>query len=109
MAGFVKGDIVVIYFPFSDGNLSVKRPALVLANLPGEDIVMCQITKRDYSDYGAIPIGINDFVNGGLRLDSFIRPSKIFTLVKSDISGHCGKLNDQVINNVVQSIIDMLL
>jgi mRNA interferase MazF len=46
MEKFVKGDIVVIPFPFSDLSGSKKRPALVLANLQGDDIILCQITSR---------------------------------------------------------------
>jgi mRNA interferase MazF len=37
METFVKGDIVIVPFPFSDLSNSKKRPALVLANLEGND------------------------------------------------------------------------
>ena len=50
MAGFVKGDVVVIPFPFSDLSGSKKRPALVLADLPGDDILLCQITSQQTKD-----------------------------------------------------------
>jgi mRNA interferase MazF len=43
MAGFVKGDVVVIPFPFSDLSGSKRRPALVLADLRGNDIILCQL------------------------------------------------------------------
>lgn len=33
----MKGDIVVIPFPFSDLSGSKRRPALVIANLTGDD------------------------------------------------------------------------
>ena len=33
MAGFVKGDVVVIPFPFSDLTETKRRPALVLAEI----------------------------------------------------------------------------
>jgi mRNA interferase MazF len=50
MEKFVKGDIVVIPFPFSDLSGSKKRPALVLANLQGDDIILCQITSQQIKD-----------------------------------------------------------
>ena len=43
MAGFVKGEIVVLPFPFSDLSAAKRRPALVLADLQGQDIILCQI------------------------------------------------------------------
>lgn len=45
MAGFVKGDVVVVPFPFSDLSQSKRRPALVIANLQGNDLILCQITS----------------------------------------------------------------
>jgi len=38
MEKFVKGDIVVIPFPFSDLSGTKRRPALVLSDLQGDDI-----------------------------------------------------------------------
>ena len=46
MERFVKGDVVVIPFPFSDLSASKKRPALVLASLEGDDLILCQITSE---------------------------------------------------------------
>jgi len=45
MARFVKGDVVVIPFPFSDLSQAKRRPALVLAELEGNDRILCQITS----------------------------------------------------------------
>jgi mRNA interferase MazF len=54
MGRFVKGDVVVVPFPFSDLSGSKKRPAFVIADLPGDDIVLCQITSKHKSDPFAI-------------------------------------------------------
>ncbi|MBN2488357.1 MAG: type II toxin-antitoxin system PemK/MazF family toxin [Methanosarcinaceae archaeon] len=53
----VKGDIVVIPFPFSDLSASKRRPALVVANLTGDDVILCQITSIAKNDQYSIPIG----------------------------------------------------
>ena len=45
MARFVKGDVVVVPFPFSDLTQTKRRPALVIANLSGDDLILCQITS----------------------------------------------------------------
>ena len=45
MGRFIKGDVVVVPFPFSDLSTSKRRPALVLADLAGDDLILCQITS----------------------------------------------------------------
>ena len=45
MGAFVKGDVVVAPFPFSDLSAAKKRPALVVATLAGNDVILCQITR----------------------------------------------------------------
>jgi len=79
MGRIVKGDVVFIPFPFTDLTGSKKRPALVLAVLPGDDIVVCQITSKSKSDPFALSLEAADFISGGLPIASFIRPNKIFT------------------------------
>jgi len=46
MGGFVKGDVVVMPFPYSDLSATKKRPALVIAVLDGDDVILCQITSQ---------------------------------------------------------------
>lgn len=40
MAKFVKGDVVVVPFPFSDLSSTKRRPALVFATLTGNDLIL---------------------------------------------------------------------
>ena len=41
MVKFVKGDVVVVPFPFSDLMQTKRRPALVVAELKGDDVILC--------------------------------------------------------------------
>jgi len=50
VARFVKGDVVVVLFPFSDLSQNKRRPALVLAELEGDDLILCQITSQKRGD-----------------------------------------------------------
>jgi YD repeat-containing protein len=54
--------IVVIPFPFSDLSGSKRRPAFVLADLQGDDIILCQITSQQTKDQYAIAIEDRDFI-----------------------------------------------
>jgi len=55
MGKFVKGDIVVLSYPFSDFSGVKRRPALVIADLNGDDVILCQITSQN----GEILMSIN--------------------------------------------------
>jgi len=56
LAKFIKGEVVVIPFPFSDLTQAKRRPALVLAELEGDDLILCQITSQAIKDNYIIPI-----------------------------------------------------
>lgn len=108
MAGFIKGDVVVVPFPFSDLSESKRRPALVLANLPGNDILLCQITSQNTRDMFSVPLTVADFVKGSLPVASNIRPTRIFTADKRIIIKTSGTVAPIIIQRVVQVIIDIL-
>lgn len=50
MGIFMKGEVVIIPFPNSDLSTSKKRPALVIADLKGYDVILSQITTSSYAD-----------------------------------------------------------
>ena len=108
MAKFVKGDIVVIPFPFSDLSQSKRRPALVLTVLQGNDLILCQITSKSVKDNYAIPVDQNDFASGSLNQESNIRPNRLFTADNQIILYRIGNIKkiklDQVINKIVEII-----
>ena len=108
MEKFVKGDIVVIPFPFSDLSGSKKRPALVLACLQGDDIILCQITSQQTKDKYAIAIKESDFKLGILPTPSNIRPNRIFTADKNIIIKKASSLNESAVNSVIQKTISIL-
>ena len=108
MERFIKGDVVVIPFLFSDLSGSKKRPALVLADLPGEDILRCQITSQQTTDGFAVALTNTDFINGSLPVASYIRPTRIFTADKNIIIRKTGTVKPGIILNVTQKIINLL-
>ena len=79
MARFVKGEVIVIPFPFSDLTQAKRRPALIIAELEGDDLILCQITSQRIKDKYAVEISDKDFETGGLRQPSNVRPNRIFT------------------------------
>ena len=109
MGGLVKGDVVVLPFPFSDLSASKKRPALVIAPLPAySDVILCMITSRSARDDRAVPISRMDFVTGDLPRDSNVRPNRLFTADASIILRTAGRLTTSKIDDVVAEIIEII-
>lgn len=67
MARFVKGDIIVVPFPFSDLTQAKRRPAIVISALEGNDLILCQITSQSVRDNYAILLDDKDFNTGSLK------------------------------------------
>lgn len=108
MGAFVKGDVVVTPFPFSDLSASKKRPALVVASLDGEDVILCQITSQMKRDANVISLQDVDFQTGSLTQDSFIRPNRIFTADSRIVLYRAGRIATQKMDEVTRSIIELL-
>lgn len=108
MGLFARGDIVVAPLDFSDFSNYKRRPALVVAAPPGLDPVLCMITSRGRGDGYDIPITRADFESGGLRIDSFVRVSHLFTLDESVIEYQAGRLRDKTTKNVIDKLVKLL-
>jgi mRNA interferase MazF len=105
---FVRGDVVIVPFPFTDLSGNKKRPAFVLADLPGDDIIVCQITSKAKTDSLVIPLEVRDFISGGLPVDSFIRPNKIFTADKNIILSTAGHICENKIRDIINAIVKII-
>ncbi len=108
MERFVKGEIVVVPFPFSDLSRSKRRPALVLSDLRGDDIILCQITSKNVNDFYSITLEPKDFTFGNLYQTSNIRPNRIFTADKNIILKKTGRINSTKLAEVVNKIFEIL-
>lgn len=107
MERFVKGDIVVTHFPFSDLTSTIKRPALVIANTEGNDAILCEITSKNRPDRDKILLSPKDLKLGNLKINSFIRPSRIFTLSKSLLIYRFGCLKDMKIKETEEKLCEI--
>jgi mRNA interferase MazF len=108
MEGFVKGNVVILLFPFSDLSSSRKRPAVVVANLAGDDMILAQITSSVVrNDEYSVSLEERDFKQGRLPVSSLIRPNKLFTADRSIISSKVGILKSSKIKEVEDSLINI--
>lgn len=108
MARLVRGDVVVVPFPFSDLTQAKRRPALILAVLGGDDLILCQITSRDFQDHYAVSLDNADFQSGALRQQSNLRPNRVFTADRRIILYVAGHLTDEKTTEVVDRLVAIL-
>ncbi len=104
MERFIKGDIIVLPFPYSDLSVSKKRPALVLADLEGDDIILCQITSQFVKDNYAIMLNDYDFTKGSLNKPSNIRPNRLLTAEKDIIIRKIGRIKPDKFKEVIDKL-----
>src|SRR5438045_3457291 len=90
----IVGEIVVLPFPQTDLRVGKRRPALVVATLAGDDMILCQITSRSRSDGFSISLTSDDFERGRLAVESFIRPNRLFTVAQSVVLYVAAKVKD---------------
>jgi len=109
MGRFVKGDVVVLPFPFSDLSGSKRRPALVIAPLEThDDLILCMITSQRAGDNSTIPVGSADFESGTLPRKSNIRPNRLFTAEGSIVMRLAGHLSSAKVDEVVKEIVRII-
>lgn len=109
MERFVKGDLVVVDFPFSDLTNLKRRPALVLKRISGNDLILCQITSNSFEDSEEIIVTEDDISEGKLKKISYARFTKLFTLDKSLINYKIGKINNDKITEILYKLNEYLI
>jgi len=99
---------VVVPFPFSDLSTSKRRPALVLAGLEGDDLILCQITSQAVGDQYAVPLQDDDFDQGGLQRPSNVRPNRLFTADSQIVLYRVGRLQRAKLTEVIDKVVEII-
>jgi len=100
----VKGDIIIIDFPYSNLVHYKRRPAIVIKIPKGEDIIVCQITGSSSEESTELVLKESDFQQGSLKRQSYIRVDKIFSVEKLMINYKVGSLRQEKFNEILEKI-----
>jgi len=109
MEKFTVGSVVLVSFPFSNLKGKKIRPALVLANVEFNNLILCQITSKSYSSKSAIRIEQSDFVEGGLPVVSYVRLDKLFTADTSIIESTAGTLTTKIKRIILRKVRELFV
>ena len=100
----VAGDVVVLPFPQTNLQQGKRRPALVVADLQGDDLILCQITSQAHRDTYSIQIDKGDFVSGQLATLSYVRPSRLFTVEQSVVIYTAARLSNAKLKEALATL-----
>jgi mRNA interferase MazF len=90
MPRFQLGEVVVTTFPFADKAGTKLRPALVLRDTGGDDLIIALIsTSLARSAFDAT---LADWQQAGLAQQSIVRVDKLLTIAQSRLRGPVGSL-----------------
>ena len=92
---YQQGDIVSVYFPFTDGTTFKKRPALIISNDKVNktgDYLIVQITSKVFYDGLSVEIEDVDCFKP-LPFKSYIRSHKLFTIQHQRILSKISSVN----------------
>jgi len=101
MASHSFGEIITLDFPYSHHRSGKKRPAMIVAQDAEGDIVVARITSRPKS----LPsdLFLQDWNKAGLNTPSYLRLSKIVTIVEEDILSSIGHLSESDRSNAYEA------
>ena len=111
MARYVKGDLVLMPFPFSGEAGYKHRPALVLASWDyagGTDYLTCLVTTQKASDPHLMSLTRTDTAGGSLAQDCYLRPTYLFATDEQQISRRLDHLKPDKLNQVLQTVVNVL-
>ncbi|HZF09406.1 MAG TPA: type II toxin-antitoxin system PemK/MazF family toxin [Thermoanaerobaculia bacterium] len=70
--------------------------------------MLCQITSNPYADPRAVKLEDADFETGSLRVESYLRPGKLFTASDTLLTSQVGRLKPASLSHVVDAVIALL-
>lgn len=100
------GDILIINFPFSNGQGSKRRPVMVIKDTNDNDILIAKVTSQQYTT--EFDITLQGWKQSGLLSPSVIRIHKIQTLHTSLTIGQIGRLTPTDLKSIRSAFTDLI-
>jgi len=66
------------------------------------------VTSKPYGDTRAVLLNDNGFESGSLRVESFVRPGKLFTAHQTLIVSEAGLLKEATFNQIIDAVVTLL-
>jgi len=102
-------DIVLIPFPYSDLSSLKLRPALIISNKKvnrTEDRICCLVTSNKTEE--GIKIDKEDYAEGRLPFDSWVKPHRIFTIHQKIVKKKLCKIDAGLHEKILHKLYDYI-
>ena len=97
---YKRGDIVLIRFPFTSLSQFKKRPVLIVQNENEQNDFICfQITSKKYQN-NIIQVKMGDLSEGDLKLVSYVKYDKCFTLNSVIVEKKLASVNTELMEKI---------
>lgn len=101
MERFVRGDVVAVPFPLFDLSSTKKRPAVVVA-VTKRGAILCPITSKHLDNVEILSLTKEDFQQGKLKMNSWVLPVWLVTVVYSKILYKIGSLKSTKVIEIMK-------
>lgn len=94
MGTYFRGDVILASVPFDERQGAKTRPAVVVAARENGELVVCPVSSRPPADAPCVPIGLDDFCDGGLDLfsESYVLTAKTAVIPAGAVIAKKGRL-----------------
>ncbi|MDO8841422.1 MAG: type II toxin-antitoxin system PemK/MazF family toxin [Methanocalculus sp.] len=96
-------DVVIVPFPFQQGEGKKNRPAVVLA-VESDQLLLAPCTRRPADGISAVKIDLEDFEEGGLDLfeESSVLIAHHAKVPVKKVVKKKGRLNEDTFNSIIR-------
>jgi mRNA interferase MazF len=108
MERLMKGDVVVVPFPFSDLTSTKKRPAVIVANKVRDEILLAQITSKNTSYNYTVKLNQKDFSQHVSFLNSEIKINRLFSCDSKIVLYKLGSLKKEKVVEIENKLIEFI-
>lgn len=111
MGQYMRGDVLLAPVALDSRSPAKARPVIVISTCPDGTVHVCPVSSRPPTDAPSIPLGIDDFENGGLDLfeESYIMTSRVVTLRSGQVIGKRGRLTKEALADITGRVPDCLV
>lgn len=104
MGRYVPGDVLLASVRLGKAGACKTRPVVVTRSLPGGELLICPISCSIRPDEPSYPLGLADFLKGGLDIceESFILIGRELRIRQGEVIGKKGTLCPSVLEDILR-------